>query len=198
MCQETRRIMTGATFQKRQAASQVLWRIGNADDADPQTAWGIIDAARDPTIYARLRQGGPDLSIAPLYEGDAAMELAAVAPYLVELPPAEPVFTWMFEAGWGRGWAVFLWSGSPMQVLRAHLRRLLRVRTEQQQSLLFRFYDPGVLRMFLPTCDARQLEQIFGPVEAFLTESESGEAMQRYWLADGALRTKSIGLGFVE
>jgi hypothetical protein len=51
------------------------------------------------------------------------------------------------------------------------------VRTDAGQRLLFRFYDPRVLGPFLPTCDAAQLREMFGPVTAYMTESPDGNAV---------------------
>ena len=39
----------------------------------------------------------------------------------------------------------------------------------------FRFYDPVVLRTFLPTATPRQMEDFFGPISAFYVEGEHGE-----------------------
>ena len=56
------------------------------------------------------------------------------------------------------------------------LPKLLWVRDEGQRQLYFRFYDPRVLPVFLPTCDAEQRRQVFGPVEKL------------YCLSDGKLQ----------
>src|SRR5919206_403386 len=48
--------------------------------------------------------------------------------------------------------------------------------------LYFRYYDPRVLNVFLPTCSGAQLKEMFGPVDAFVAESEAGDAMTIYRL----------------
>lgn len=55
-------------------------------------------------------------------------------------------------------------------MLRRHFRRFLRVTDEQGQPLMFRYYDPRVLRVYLPTCTAEELALVFGPVSAYLIE----------------------------
>jgi hypothetical protein len=53
------------------------------------------------------------------------------------------------------------------------------VRTEDGTRLIFRYYDPRVLRVYLPTCRPAELETFFGPIDAFLTEGEgSGEMVE--------------------
>src|SRR5436305_10083170 len=56
--------------------------------------------------------------------------------------------------------------------LKKHFRKFLLVKTEDGKELYFRFYDPRVLRIFLPTCDVAQLKEFFGPVEKFICEDE--------------------------
>jgi hypothetical protein len=44
-----------------------------------------------------------------------------------------------------------------------------------------------VLRVFLPTCTPAQLKQMFGPVDAFLAESEAGDTVSIFRLNGEAL-----------
>jgi len=46
--------------------------------------------------------------------------------------------------------------------MRQHFRRFITVHDESGKPLLFRYYDPRVLRTFLPTCNAKELAEIFG------------------------------------
>jgi hypothetical protein len=65
--------------------------------------------------------------------------------------------------------------------VRKHLRRLLMVKLDDGgRRLYFRFYDPRVLRAFLPTCSVRQDEEMFGDrdIHSFLVEGEQGEALR--------------------
>ncbi len=71
--------------------------------------------------------------------------------------------------------------------LRDHLRSLTLVYRGDGVPLYFRFYDPRVLRVFLPTCTPVQLQQMFGPVDAYLAESEAGDAVSIFRLNGDAL-----------
>jgi hypothetical protein len=66
--------------------------------------------------------------------------------------------------------------------LRRHLRRLLQVRTEARETLFFRYYDPRVLRAFLPTCDRAQLAEFFGPIQRFDLEETDSAKLRRFRL----------------
>ena len=65
-----------------------------------------------------------------------------------------------------------------MAQLRRHCKKFLRVRTEDHRVLMFRFYDPRVLSVFLPTCDARQYRALLGPMQRLLVEVDEGKALQ--------------------
>jgi hypothetical protein len=43
--------------------------------------------------------------------------------------------------------------------------------------LKFRYYDPRVLRAFLPTCNAGELKTLFGDVDQFFIESKEVGAL---------------------
>ena len=87
------------------------------------------------------------------------------------------MFDWIWEFGWGENWGVFLWSLVAVDALRSHFRRLTMVQGPHGGRMLFRFYDPRVLREFLPMCDAAQLREMFGPVAAYMVEAPQGDAI---------------------
>ena len=47
------------------------------------------------------------------------------------------------------------------------------VQLPERRKAYFRFYDPRVLRTFLPVCDAEQTTAMFAAVSAFVAESEA-------------------------
>jgi hypothetical protein len=131
--------------------------------------YAILDAARDPQIIELLRDS--DADYVTLYEGKSAETLAEYAPYLAR-PAMDP---WLLESlvqeGWGRSWGVYLLCAQALPEIRKHLRRLLMVEL-QGRMVYFRFYDPRVLRAFLPTCSNKQAREFFGPVETYVIEGE--------------------------
>lgn len=169
----------------KQRAIEYLWQLDRMPGRRRQPyLFAILDAARDERIYPGLQWLAATEEILPLYQGPTANELASVAPYLICLGTSDGVFDWIWQEGWGESWGIFLWSLVSPQILREHFRRLTIVRTEEGQRLLFRFYDPRVLRVFLPTCDAAQVMATFGPVQRFIMEAGPGA------LAGAALNAK--------
>ena len=59
-----------------------------------------------------------------------------------------------------------------LRTMRNHFRKLLTVYDPNGKPLLFRYYDPRVLRVYLPTCNAEELATIFGPINSYLLEDE--------------------------
>jgi hypothetical protein len=57
--------------------------------------------------------------------------------------------------------------------------------------MLFRFYDPRVLRVYLPTCWPGELTRMFGPVESFVMESAEGNVLQMRQGRSGLVRDEA-------
>lgn len=151
----------------------VLERLG----AEATAVYAILDAASDEDVLPWVRGAGAPFAC--LYDGWQAQELLDVAPYLVSLddPTARGD---LVARAWGRCWGVFLSSGAELRELRRHLRRFLRVRVEGSGRMLFRYYDPRVLRAFLPTCTLEEANTFFGPVDAWWSEGHGGESITRF------------------
>jgi len=134
------------------------------------TTYLLLDAARMQGAIHRARELNPDHTC--LYEGDSERFLAAVAPWLFSFDPTTPFGEWVVAEGAGRSWGVFLRCAADPVALYKHLRKFLIVENEEGREMYFRYYDPRVLRAFLPTCGAEQLKAFFGPVDTFLGEDE--------------------------
>jgi len=177
----------------REAAIAHLWNLERPTDRRAPYLYALLDAAQDERIHETLCAHEEEWRILPLYEGRAADELAAVAPYLVALDPELRVFDWLWRDGWGKGWGIFLWSLSTMDTIRSHLRRLTRVKTEDGEVLLFRFYDPRVLETVLPVLDERQLAEVFGTVVQRVVFDDGTEVgFVEFHLTNGKLRARSM------
>lgn len=127
-----------------------------------------------------------------LYRGKKEAMLSTVAPYVFDIAEFNKIWDWFFDEGWSNSWGVVLYTTISIKQIRKHLRRFLIVITEDKKELLFRFYDPRVLRIFLPTCDAQQLQEFFGPIDYFVCEDENPEMGLVFSLENNKLVTKSI------
>jgi hypothetical protein len=153
---------------------RVMEAIWGKRGASGTSVWAILDCARDERIYPALRTSGLDFLC--LYSGRLSPAVEAAAPYLIELAPQFKFTPKLIEMGWGRSWGVFL-RVTDASNLRPHLRRFLRVRDDAGRVLLFRYYDPRVLRVYLPTCHNDELRTVFGPIHSYMLESADGDSL---------------------
>jgi hypothetical protein len=155
--------------------------------------WAVLDGAHDDRISHWVRTG--DMPWACLWAGEIPRELTEVAPHAVRLQDGGDGSVRLMEHGWGRTWGIYMASRAPLADLRRHLRRYLRVQTEDgQKRMLFRFYDPRVLRRYLPTCTPRELEQFFGPAEAFFLETPEADGFEVWTLQNRKLHIERAPL----
>ena len=137
--------------------------------------FAVLDGARDERIYPRVIESA--LEHCCLYRGELEPDLAAAAPYLVQLEPDAPFTEWMMAQGWGDSWGIFAKAAASLPELRRHFRRFLMVYDPNGKPLYFRYYDPRVLRVYLPTCTVDELHTIFGPVRRYCLEDEDCNRM---------------------
>jgi len=136
--------------------------------------YAILDGASVPDIVSNLALFEAE-SIC-LYRGKLDPELEQTAPYLVLLTAESELTDWVLS-GIGQHWGIFAISKSNIREMRKHFRTFLMVYDPEGEPIYFRYYDPRVLRVFLPTCDEGEKEQLFGPVESYFAESEDGTSL---------------------
>lgn len=170
------------------AIEKLLWPNGNRRDA-----WMIVDAARDRRIFGLLLECFYSQHTC-LFSGDITPQMQLVAPYLVELDYEHQKTRHFLRQAWGNNWGVFLKCEERMATLRRHLRTILVVRDQPGNRLLFRYYDPRVLRVYLPTCTKEELDAVFGPIERFLAEGEETDELLEFCRLRGELITTDFKL----
>jgi hypothetical protein len=159
----------------RDRVLDALWPAGLSSRLG---VWMIVDAARDPGIYGAVHAAF--LEKCCLYSGHLPWQLEMVAPYLIELRRDDRLTEFAIDKGWGQAWGIFVRTEADMRKLRRHLRGFLRVRDKAGRRLLFRYYDPRVMRIYLPTCTPDELRTVYGPVEQYLYEGEDPGTLLEY------------------
>jgi len=129
-----------------------------------------------------------------LYERDANSMLARSAPYVISLAPDSDLLRALIENGWGQAWGCFFASEASLEELGKHFRKFFMVQLEGGKEIYFRFYDPRVLRGFLPAGSADELAAFFGPVSIWMIEAKNSAMMLKITNASEGLRTVTIPL----
>jgi Domain of unknown function (DUF4123) len=170
-------------------ASRLLWPDGDT----ALRVFFLVDAARDPCIYPALRALASTQPVIPLYEGSSAREMAGVAPYLLGIEEHGRGFDWVWDEPLRATWGIFVRTAVTAVALRQHLQRLTPARLEDGRVVLFRFYDPRVLSVFAPTCDAVQAHELFGPIETCFAVPVTGQ-MEVFGLTGQGVRREVFAI----
>ena len=150
------------------------------------SVFAVLDGASIPDLLDKLyTKQRPEFEC--LYTGEIPPDVAEAAPYLVRLEQKSEFAEWVTGQGWGKHWGIFALAPVDFITMRGHLRRFLMVYDSNATALYFRYYDPRVLRTYLPTCSSDELARFFGPVSSFVIEDEQPETALRFEIAKGAL-----------
>lgn len=139
--------------------------------------YAVLDGASADPLLDLLHDFEPEHEC--LYSGELEPDMLETAPYLVKLEPGSPMLTQILEQGWGHHWGIFIRAEHEvsMRDVRKHLRSLFLVRDPDDQVLYFRYYDPRVMRVFLPTCSSEELKAMFGPLMTILFEGQNPQML---------------------
>jgi hypothetical protein len=153
-------------------------------------AYFLLDAARMLGEFETARSLQADhLS---LYSGRDAESLSSVAPYLFPWQPDSEFAKWLLDTGWGNSWGMFVETPASIDALKTHFQKFLIIKSPASGEMYFRFYDPRVLKVFLPTYDTQKIIEFFGPVEKFIVEGDSKETAIGFSHQSGTLEQKKI------
>jgi uncharacterized protein DUF4123 len=179
--------------------SPKLNRLYEALWSEDEKLFAVLDGARDSRVFGAVDASHEDKHC--LYSGerhwpgnDISWDLIGVAPYLVELEKGDDLTHFVLRNGWNHDWGIFCHSEAGIATLRAHFRSLLIVRNEQNRKMMFRYYDPRVLRAYLPTCTPAELKAVFGPVTTFVIAGDDPATAIQYSIEGSTLRQNEVNL----
>ncbi len=152
--------------------TELLLRFAERDGGE---LFAIVDAARTDEVLAKLAKA--EVQYESLFRGREEEPLFDVSPFLVVCKAETEVFKWLTSEGWGQSLGVFFISSDSFNNLFTHFQKFLMVKEEGGDELYFRFYDPRVLQVYLPTCTPQEIGLFFGNVRRFVMESGDGKSM---------------------
>ncbi|MCK4857938.1 MAG: DUF4123 domain-containing protein [candidate division Zixibacteria bacterium] len=173
-----------------QSLAEQLLQLAEEDSGQ---LFALLDAARTDTVLEKLAHA--EVEYRSLYLGQAEEQYSGVSPFLVECKEDAELFNWLTTDTWGGACGIFLIADDTFINLFTHFRKFLMVKTEAGEKFLFRFYDPRVLRVYLPTCTAQELDHFYGQATRFLVESPAGGTILSYhkYDADAGKAKSDVG-----
>lgn len=158
-----------------------------------RAVYAVMDGAMIEGLPGRLAQVAPDAAC--LFEGALDPMLSAAAPWLVKLDPGSAATQMALRDGWNGHWGIVLLTdaGLDLRAVRAHLRRVLRVRAPDGSSMLFRFYDPRAFRTVIPVLDPQARREFFGPIHGVYVEGRTADSAL-FFARDGRPEPQALPL----
>lgn len=154
--------------------------------------YAVLDGARNQSVYPAIIQSECEYEC--LYRGELDPGLAEAAPYLMKLEKDKPFSNWLIEEGWGDSWGIYLQTTANFRDLKRHLRKFLMVYDANTKPMYFRYYDPRVLRTYLPTCNSEELTTVFGPVKSYLMEDKDPNVLLHFSINANKLESHQLSL----
>jgi hypothetical protein len=155
-----------------------------------ENLYAVVDGAQDLELaYEAKILANADIQ--SLFEGESADGMADVAPYFFQIN-TKCDFLKNWSRRWGRNAGILFVSKFGADEIRRHLRGIFVVTDEEAQEFFFRFYDPRVIRSYLPTCKPEDLVEFFGRIDRFLVEDEELTFAVTYHNTENGLRTDRL------
>jgi hypothetical protein len=153
-----------------EAAHHALVALRKVAASEP--LYAVVDSARDDRILQLVREHVE--AHQSLYDGFKGEMLEDLAPYLVgPMQEGSALLERLITEGWGKRWGIWCTSREKFVEVRRHWRRFLMVDLEESgERVYFRFYDPGVLRVFWGTCNAAQRDDLSHSLSSILVEQK--------------------------
>jgi len=153
--------------------------------------YAVVDLARAPELNDHVQRLMPNQAQC-LYQGRLDPQVARHCPHLVELAPRDPLTVLWSRQGWGDAWGLWLESAAGFRSVWRRLRHFTQaVLPDGSGPVLFRFWDPRVMRVYMPLVEADQLPEWFKDIDAYMVETEDGQGTLRWNLEGGALKTET-------
>jgi len=144
-------------------------------------AYIVADGAALPGLGEAISKNNPEFCC--LYSGSINEEMAAVAPYLIKAQEGSALLDWLLD-NWGQnfGIAAIIPEQLSFDEVKKHFHSLLMIKHPEGRALYFRYYDPRVLRRFLPMSTPEQMPLLFDQIKLFVMEGEEPTLVTRYWI----------------
>jgi hypothetical protein len=146
----------------------------------------VIDGANAPVLLGKLAEYEPKHTC--LFRGELSIEMAEVAPYLVKLEADDDFTNWLLEYTTESPCCIFAHTDKDFLALRKHFRSFLRVESPEGKILHFRYYDPRVLSVYLPSCEEGENKVLYADIiERLLSFDVKKQLLKEFHKTDNQL-----------
>ena len=168
-----------------------LWAPNEAGETP--NVYAILDGARDERIEPLVNNSG--LEHACLYAGRLSYALKRAAPHIVKLEASSSFTRTLLQEGWGNSWGIFAIAYPPVTLaqVRNSCRRIAKAISPQGKPIAFRYYDPRVLRPYLPTCTQSEADHVFTHISDFIVEGDADRGIYRFRRVEEAVQNVMLG-----
>ena len=143
------------------------------------SVYSVIDGASAPPLLGKLAEYEPKHTC--LFRGELSIEMAEVVPYMVKLEADDDFTNWLLEYSTQAPCCIFAHTDKDFLTLRKHFRSFLRVESPEGETLHFRYYDPRVLSIYLPNCEAEDNKVFYANVvEQFFLFDTKEKKLQEF------------------
>jgi hypothetical protein len=153
------------------------------------TLYAVVDCARDARIYDLVHDA---LFPMCLFRTEIVSPMGRNAPYLVPVEHGDRLIEAWRRHGVGQSWGIFLTSSQEQARVRQRLRTFNQAKLPDGRVVLFRWWDPRVFRVYLPTCNADDLATLFAGIEHYVCENEDGAGFTLYRNREGTLTMERV------
>lgn len=155
----------------------------------------ILRGLADP-IFAVLDRSAAGAFLDEMREAGGAVEILSetTGACLASVDVTTLIAEQLAAYGWGHGWGVYLTSRQQIAIVRNHLRRFQTLLTPDGAEFQFRFFNPALLRSFLPTLSAGEAKTLFGPMSAILAEGVSADELMLFMPGPSGILEKTLPL----
>lgn len=142
--------------------------------------YAIVDGVAAAGLLDQLEEYQPEHRC--LFDGTLHPDLAEMAPYLIKLQRDSRMLDWLLD-GWGQHYGIYALvpKEKTLSETRAHFKNFMLAERPDGKVWHFRYYDPRIFRLFLPSCTGEQLLQIFGDIKFYFAEGEEPHSFIHFW-----------------
>ena len=138
--------------------------------------YAVLDCAADDALHGQAARLEP-YEARCLFFGKLDPVVKAASPHVVELAPGDPLTELWRTQGWSQNWGTWIESRSDLHKVWRRLRHFTQAKLPSGEGpVLFRFWDPRVLRIYMPLIEPAELSAWFQDIDAYVWPPRTGGA----------------------